>query len=115
MRTHTRPHPSTRSTEPRGPTTSRHGELTPRSVWWFFAGTFALSWGVGALVVTFLDQVEALLGPLGYTNPAFIVLVNRRTLLDKGSGATSVLVDTDGGSPAPVPPGRLTPDRSARM
>ena len=44
-------------------------------MWRFFAATFALSWGVGALVVTFLDEVQAALGPLGYTNPAFIVMV----------------------------------------
>ena len=53
----------------------RHGELTTSSVWWFFVATFVLSWGVGALVVTFLDQVESVLGPLGYTNPAFILMV----------------------------------------
>jgi len=79
MRTHTHTHPhqhpDTRTTGPRAPTGSRHGDLTPRSVWRFFAATFVLSWGVGALVVTFLDQVEAVLGPLGYTNPAFIVMV----------------------------------------
>jgi hypothetical protein len=44
-------------------------------VWWFFAATFILSWATGALVVTFIDQVEAVFGPLGYTNPAFILMV----------------------------------------
>ena len=53
----------------------RHGELTTRSVWRFFAATFVLSWGLGALVVTFMDQVEAWFGPMGYTNPAFILMV----------------------------------------
>ena len=53
----------------------RHGELATRSVWRFFAATFVLSWGLGALVVTFMDQVEAWLGPMGYTNPAFILMV----------------------------------------
>ncbi len=54
---------------------ARHGELTTRSVWRFFAATFVLSWGLGALVVTFMDQVEAWFGPMGYTNPAFILMV----------------------------------------
>jgi membrane protease YdiL (CAAX protease family) len=41
----------------------------------FFVGTFALSWSMGILLVAFPDQVEALFGPMGYTNPAFILLV----------------------------------------
>lgn len=49
--------------------------MTARTAWWFFAGTFALSWGLGLVVVLFMDQVEALLGPMGYTNPAFVVMV----------------------------------------
>ena len=74
---HRQPRPSARSaaTVAPAPTATRHGELTTASVWRFFAATFVLSWGVGALVVTFLDEVEALFGPLGYTNPAFIVMV----------------------------------------
>jgi membrane protease YdiL (CAAX protease family) len=51
------------------------GELTTRSVWRFFAATFLLSWGLGVLVVSFMDQVEAWFGPMGYTTPAFIVMV----------------------------------------
>ena len=54
---------------------TRHGPLTTRSVRAFFLGTFALSWSIGALLVAFPDQVEALFGPMGYTNPAFILLV----------------------------------------
>ena len=57
------------------PLPTRHGEFTVTSVWWFFAATFILSWATGALVVTFIDQVEAVFGPLGYTNPAFILMV----------------------------------------
>jgi uncharacterized protein len=53
----------------------RHGELTSRSAWRFFAATFVLSWGLGALVITFMDQVEAWFGPMGYTNPAFVLMV----------------------------------------
>jgi uncharacterized protein len=54
---------------------ARHGELTTSSVWRFFAATFLISWGLGALVVTFMDQVESWFGPMGYTNPAFILMV----------------------------------------
>jgi CAAX protease family protein len=54
---------------------ARHGELTTSSVWRFFAATFLVSWGLGALVVTFMDQVESWFGPMGYTNPAFILMV----------------------------------------
>ena len=54
-----------------------HGgrRMSVRTVWTFFAATFALSWGLGALFVAFADQVEALFGPMGYTNPLFIVMV----------------------------------------
>jgi membrane protease YdiL (CAAX protease family) len=41
----------------------------------FFAGTFALTWGIGVLMVTFTDQIESVFGPLGYTNPVFILAV----------------------------------------
>ena len=54
---------------------TRHGPLTTRSVRSFFLGTFALSWSVGTLLVAFPDQVEAMFGAMGYTNPAFILLV----------------------------------------
>ena len=58
-----------------GPLPVRHGELSVRSVWRFFAATFAVSWGLGILMVTFIDQIEDLFGPMGYTNPVFIVMV----------------------------------------
>lgn len=54
---------------------TRHGPLTPRSVVTFFVGTFALSWSIGILLVVFPGQVEALFGPMGYTNPVFILVV----------------------------------------
>ena len=60
---------------PLRPIRARHGELTTRSVWHFFAATFAVSWGLGVLVVAFMDQVEPIFGPMGYTNPAFILMV----------------------------------------
>jgi len=41
----------------------------------FFAATFGLSWGVVALLILFPDQIEAMFGEMGYTNPAFILAV----------------------------------------
>jgi membrane protease YdiL (CAAX protease family) len=41
----------------------------------FFIATFVLSWGMGVLLTVFPDQSEALFGPMGYTNPAFILIV----------------------------------------
>jgi membrane protease YdiL (CAAX protease family) len=41
----------------------------------FLIATFALSWGVGMLLTIFPDQTESLLGPMGNTNPAFILIV----------------------------------------
>ena len=60
---------------PRAPAESPIRPVSQRTVWIFFAGTFALSWGLGALFVAFADQIEAVLGPMGYTNPMFIVMV----------------------------------------
>src|SRR5947209_19231911 len=41
----------------------------------FFAIAFGLGWGVAALMVLFSAQIEALFGPIGYTNPVFILVV----------------------------------------
>lgn len=41
----------------------------------FFALAFGLSWGLLALFVVFTAQIEALFGPMGYTNPLFIMAV----------------------------------------
>ena len=49
--------------------------MTPKSVRTFFVLTFALSWGVLALLIAFPDQIEAVFGEMGYTNPAFILAV----------------------------------------
>lgn len=37
--------------------------------------TFGLTWGVGALLIPFGEQVEALFGELGPTNPVYLLLV----------------------------------------
>lgn len=49
--------------------------MTFRSVWAFFALTFALSWGIVALLIAFPDRIEAMFGEMGYTNPVFILAV----------------------------------------
>lgn len=50
--------------------------LTTRSLWVFLLATFALSWGAGVAYVIFSDQVESVFGPMGYTNPLFILIVH---------------------------------------
>ena len=74
------PAPSTSSPAARapvgpGPVPTRHGELSIRSVWCFFAATFAVTWGLGIVVMAFMDEIEAALGPIGYTNPVFVLMV----------------------------------------
>ena len=49
--------------------------LTFRSLCTFFLGTFGLSWGSGVLYLLFQAKVEAVFGPMGYTNPVFIFMV----------------------------------------
>ena len=41
----------------------------------FFAITFALGWGILALLIFFPIQAETIFGPMGYTNPLFILAV----------------------------------------
>ena len=49
--------------------------MTMRTLRTFFIATFVLSWGVGILLVSFPDRSAALFGPMGYTNPVFILIV----------------------------------------
>jgi membrane protease YdiL (CAAX protease family) len=48
----------------------RFGTLGP-----FFTIAFGLSWGLMALAMLFPTQIEAIFGPIGYTNPLFILAV----------------------------------------
>jgi membrane protease YdiL (CAAX protease family) len=55
-------------------------ETSPRDVPFgalgpFFALAFGLGWGIGLLMVLFMEQIEAVFGPIGYTNPVFILIV----------------------------------------
>lgn len=42
---------------------------------WFFGMAFGLSWGLMGLYFAFPTQITAIFGPVGYTNPLFIVSV----------------------------------------
>jgi hypothetical protein len=46
------------------------GTLVP-----FLAIAFGLAWGLMAIGMLFSAQVEALFGPIGYTNPLFLLAV----------------------------------------
>jgi membrane protease YdiL (CAAX protease family) len=41
----------------------------------FFAIAFGLGWGIAAIGILFTDRIEAIFGPIGYTNPLFILAV----------------------------------------
>ena len=56
-------------------TKSPHTPMTARTVLWFFALAFALSWGVATLALGFADQLEPIFGPIGLTNPLFFIAV----------------------------------------
>ena len=57
------------------PGRSTRGPLTVRSARSFFIATFAITWGLGFVWLGFGDQLEAIFGPMGYTNPFFILMV----------------------------------------
>jgi uncharacterized protein len=50
-------------------------DLPTRALTAFFALAFGLTWGIGALAIFFTDQIEAVFGKIGYTNPLFILAV----------------------------------------
>lgn len=51
------------------------GGMPFRALGTFFGLAFALTWGIAALLILFPEPVEAAFGPLGYTNPLFILAV----------------------------------------
>jgi uncharacterized protein len=50
-------------------------DMALRTVWWFMALAFGLGWGVAALMLIFMDQVEAIFGEISGTNPVFVLVV----------------------------------------
>jgi uncharacterized protein len=59
----------------RGTTESTRRSMGLRTLVAFFALAFGLAWGIGVLLVLFTAQIEAIFGPVGYTNPVFILIV----------------------------------------
>jgi len=57
------------------PTAEAPREVTKRTVWWFFALTFGLGWGIAAVMMIFMEQIEAIFGEMSGTNPVFILVV----------------------------------------
>ena len=49
--------------------------MTMRTLYAFFGIAFGLSWGLGTLFMVFSEQLEPVFGPMGYTNPIFILMV----------------------------------------
>jgi uncharacterized protein len=58
------------ATKPASPT-----DMPFRALGTFFGLAFTLTWGIAALLILFPEPVEAVFGPLGYTNPLFILAV----------------------------------------
>lgn len=50
-------------------------EMSPRTLGLFFAMAFGLSWGLAAAAIFFADTLEPIFGPIGYTNPLFVLAV----------------------------------------
>lgn len=77
MTTHTARPKSPSPSLPPEPTSARltRGPLTVRSVRSFFIATFAITWGLGFVMLGFGEQLENIFGPMGYTNPVFILMV----------------------------------------
>ena len=49
--------------------------MGPKTLGWFFGMAFGLSWGLAATAIFFADKLEPILGPIGYTNPLFVLAV----------------------------------------
>jgi uncharacterized protein len=49
--------------------------MSVRTIWPFLAITFGLTWGTGMLLLPFGEQIEALFGELGPTNPVYLLMV----------------------------------------
>jgi uncharacterized protein len=56
-------------------TSTTHTGITTKTIIPFLALTFGLTWGLAALLILFYDQIVAIFGEIGYTNPLFILAV----------------------------------------
>lgn len=57
------------------PTYSSSRAMRVKTIGPFLSLTFGLTWGLAALVFLFTDQVVAIFGEIGYTNPLYILAV----------------------------------------
>jgi membrane protease YdiL (CAAX protease family) len=55
--------------------TETPSRITTRTLFPFLALTFGLTWGLGALLMLFADQVVAVFGEIGLSNPLVFVMV----------------------------------------
>lgn len=55
-------------------TTDTRKEMPQRAIWAFFAIAFGQAWGLAALLFAFPEQM-GIFGPIGYTNPLFVLAV----------------------------------------
>jgi membrane protease YdiL (CAAX protease family) len=49
--------------------------MTMKTFWIFIAIAFAQCWGLATTALVFQDQLEPIFGPIGYTNPLFMLAV----------------------------------------
>jgi membrane protease YdiL (CAAX protease family) len=56
-------------------TNSRKNRMTTKALAPFLAITFLLTWGLGALLMLFYDQIVAIFGEVSTTNPLYILAV----------------------------------------
>jgi membrane protease YdiL (CAAX protease family) len=49
--------------------------MTVKTLWPFFTIAFGLSWGLMSLYFAFPDELVRIFGPVGYTNPLFVISV----------------------------------------
>lgn len=53
----------------------RRKPMTGKTLITFFLMAFGLSWGLAGMLIPFGEQLEAIFGPVGYTNPLFVLAV----------------------------------------
>jgi len=58
-----------------GPVVLARSGMTSRTLRAFFLLAFGIGWGVAIFLLLFTDQIEAVFGKIGNTNPVFILIV----------------------------------------
>jgi len=88
--------PTTPKTIPRAASSNRRRELV-----YFFAGTFAVTWGIAALLLLLPDQTARVFGKMSTSSPLYFLAVYAPslvalalTLLRRGTAATVGLIAT---------------------